>query len=306
MVHLLIADDEMLERAVLYKTLHKNLGDRCTIFQAENGREALQIYEKQAIQVVILDIEMPGINGIEAAERIRERDKECCIIFLTAFDEFAYAKKAITVRALDYLLKPYEERELMLVVEEAMRLAEETQRKAEGQERDLSGAADEKEVSPGDADALGLHDGREITLSWQAAESLSQEEGSGMDELLPEEGREELENVRLSGVREAITRYIRENYMYDISMQELARTMNYSEPYFCKLFKQCFGQNFISYLTDYRVEEAKRRLKEPTANIKEIGRAVGYGDSNYFTKVFRRVTGISPTEYRTKRIRQEK
>ncbi len=306
MVHLLIADDEMLERAVLYKTLHKNLGDRCTIFQAENGREALQIYEKQAIQVVILDIEMPGINGIEAAERIRERDKECCIIFLTAFDEFAYAKKAITVRALDYLLKPYEERELMLVVEEAMRLAEETQRKAEGQERDLSGAADEKEVSPGDADALGLHDGREMTLSWQAAESLSQEEDSGMDELLPEEGREELENVRLSGVREAITRYIRENYMYDISMQELARTMNYSEPYFCKLFKQCFGQNFISYLTDYRVEEAKRRLKEPTANIKEIGRAVGYGDSNYFTKVFRRVTGISPTEYRTKRIRQEK
>lgn len=249
---------------------------------------------------------MPGINGIEAAERIRERDKECCIIFLTAFDEFAYAKKAITVRALDYLLKPYEERELMLVVEEAMRLAEGTQRKAEGQERDLSGAADEKEVSPGDADALGLHDGREMTLSWQAAESLSQEEDSGMDELLPEEGREELENVRLSGVREAITRYIRENYMYDISMQELARTMNYSEPYFCKLFKQCFGQNFISYLTDYRVEEAKRRLKEPTANIKEIGRAVGYGDSNYFTKVFRRVTGISPTEYRTKRIRQEK
>ena len=115
MVHLLIADDEMLERAVLYKTLHKNLGDRCTIFQAENGREALQIYEKQAIQVVILDIEMPGINGIEAAERIREKDKECSIIFLTAFDEFSYAKKAIMVRALDYLLKPYDEQELMLV-----------------------------------------------------------------------------------------------------------------------------------------------------------------------------------------------
>lgn len=115
MVHLLIADDEMLERAVLYKTLHKNLGERCVIFQAENGREALQIYEKHNIQVVILDIEMPGVNGIEAAERIREKDKDCCIIFLTAFDEFAYARKAITVRALDYLLKPYEEQELMLV-----------------------------------------------------------------------------------------------------------------------------------------------------------------------------------------------
>ena len=79
--------------------------------------------EKEKIQIAILDIEMPGINGIQAAERIREKDKKCCIIFLTAFDEFAYAKKAITVRALDYLLKPWDEKELMLVLEEAMRMA---------------------------------------------------------------------------------------------------------------------------------------------------------------------------------------
>lgn len=80
--------------------------------------EALEIYREKKIQIAILDIEMPGINGIEAAEKIRETDRECSIIFLTAFDEFSYAKKAITVRALDYLLKPYDEQELMLVVEE--------------------------------------------------------------------------------------------------------------------------------------------------------------------------------------------
>lgn len=300
MVHLLIADDEMLERAVLYKTLQKNLGDRCTIFQAENGREALRIYEEQRIQVAILDIEMPGINGIEAAERIREKDKDCCLIFLTAFDEFAYAKKAITVRALDYLLKPYEERELMLVVEEAIRLAEEVQRE---KDRRLEESRENMPKEPGEGGEFpqeggsGASDGgREETF--EAQESFS--------EILPEEGREEVENSRLAGVREVITHYIRENYMYDISMQELARTMNYSEAYFCKLFKQCFGQNFISYLTDYRVEEAKRRLGEPTANIKEISRAVGYSDSNYFTKVFRRVTGFSPSEYRAQLFRREK
>lgn len=66
MYRVLIADDEMIERAVLYKTLHKNLGDQCAIFQAENGREALRIYEEEKIQIAILDIEMPGINGIEA------------------------------------------------------------------------------------------------------------------------------------------------------------------------------------------------------------------------------------------------
>lgn len=59
MLRLLIADDEMIERQVLYKTLQKNLGDRCRIFQAANGREALKIYEEEKIQIAILDIEMP-------------------------------------------------------------------------------------------------------------------------------------------------------------------------------------------------------------------------------------------------------
>ena len=74
--------------------------------------------------------------------------------------------------------------------------------------------------------------------------------------------------------------------MYDLSMQDVARMMNYSEAYFCKLFKQCFNRNFTSYLTEYRVEEAKKMLAEPTVNVKEIGKAVGYSDSNYFAKIY--------------------
>ncbi|MCD7909722.1 MAG: response regulator [Clostridium sp.] len=273
MYRLLIADDEMIERMVLYKTLHKNLGDRCAIFQAENGREVLRIYEEEKIQIAILDIEMPGIGGIEAAQRIREKDKDCCIIFLTAFDEFSYAKKAIMIRALDYLLKPYDEQELMLVMEEAMRLTDEhladSQPSRSAKQSGANGAAAQKHGPRGQADAHEAQDD------------------------LEEDG-----NIRLSKVAEIIDRYIHENYMYDISMQELARTMNYSEPYFCKLFKQCFGKNFTSYLTEFRVEEAKKMLKQPTVNVKEIGKAVGYGDSNYFAKVFKRITGQSPTEYR--------
>lgn len=278
MYRLLIADDEMIERAVLYKTLHKNLGDQCAIFQAENGREALRIYEQEKIQIAILDIEMPGINGIEAAERIREKDKDCCIIFLTAFDEFSYAKKAIMIRALDYLLKPYDEQELMLVVEEAMRLTNERQKEKIIREQQLEA------LGEGRADS-----GTAVRPQIEASgEETEEEEGE-----LEEDG-----NIRLSKVGEIISQYIHENYMYDSSMQELARTMNYSEPYFCKLFKQCFNKNFTSYLTEYRVNEAKKMLEQPTVNVKEIGKAVGYGDSNYFAKVFKRMTGQSPTEYR--------
>ena len=112
-----------------------------------------------------------------------------------------------------------------------------------------------------------------------------------------EEG-EESGNVRMDKVTQLIFRYIQENYMYDISMQDLARAMNYSEAYFCKLFKQCFSKNFTSYLTEYRVKEAKRMLKQPTVNVKDVGRAVGYMDSNYFARVFKRITGQTPTEYR--------
>ncbi|MBE7727666.1 MAG: response regulator [Enterocloster citroniae] len=296
MLRLLIADDEVIERKVLYKTLQKNVGDQCVIFQAENGRQALRVYEEEKIQIAILDIEMPGINGIEAAQKIREKDKECCIIFLTAFDEFSYAKKAITVRALDYLLKPYDEQELMLVVEEAMRLAAEFQANRQEAGYQANRPASGYQAS---RPASGYQASRPA-----AGHQASQPAGPGQKIELPDaalpvgDDMEDGGQVRLSKVTEIISHYIETNYMYDISMQDLARHMNYSEAYFCKLFKQCFNKNFTSYLTEYRVVEAKRMLAMPTVNIKDIGRAVGYSDSNYFAKVFKRITGQSPTEYR--------
>ena len=104
---LLVAEDELIERKVLCKTLQKYLGDLIVLYEARNGREALELFAREAPQVVILDIEMPGYTGLEVARKIRETDKNCGILFLTGYDKFAYAKQAIAVRALDYLLKPY-------------------------------------------------------------------------------------------------------------------------------------------------------------------------------------------------------
>ena len=252
-----------------------------------NGAEALETFKREKSQIVVMDISMPEMNGVEAAEHIRSLDEDCIIIFLTAYDEFSYAKKAITVRALDYLLKPYDEQELMLVVEEAMRLAAEFQ--ANRQEAGYQA----------NRPASGYQASRPA-----AGHQASQPAGPGQKNELPETGlpvgddMEDGGQVRLSKVTEIISHYIETNYMYDISMQDLARHMNYSEAYFCKLFKQCFNKNFTSYLTEYRVVEAKRMLAMPTVNVKDIGRAVGYSDSNYFAKVFKRITGQSPTEYR--------
>ena len=218
MLRLLIADDEVIERKVLYKTLQKNVGDQCVIFQAENGRQALRVYEEEKIQIAILDIEMPGINGIEAAQKIREKDKECCIIFLTAFDEFSYAKKAITVRALDYLLKPYDEQELMLVVEEAMRLAAEFQanRQEAGYQanRPASGYQASRPASGYQANrpASGYQASRPA-----AGHQASQPAGPGQKNELPETGlpvgddMEDGGQVRLSKVCLLYTSIIKES-----------------------------------------------------------------------------------------------
>lgn len=72
---LLVAEDELIERKVLCKTLQKYLGDLITLYEAKNGREAIEIFEREAPQAAILDIEMPGANGLEVARKIRETDK---------------------------------------------------------------------------------------------------------------------------------------------------------------------------------------------------------------------------------------
>ena len=82
------------------------------------------------------------------------------------------------------------------------------------------------------------------------------------------------------------------------AMQDAAAALRYSDAYFCKLFKQCFKVNFSAYLNEYRVNRARQLMLDPRLNMKDIGAAVGYSDANYFTRVFKRLTGQTPSEYR--------
>ena len=82
------------------------------------------------------------------------------------------------------------------------------------------------------------------------------------------------------------------------AMQDAAAALRYSDAYFCKLFKQCFKVNFSAYLNEYRVNKARQLILDPRLSLKDIGAAVGYSDANYFTRVFKRLTGQTPSEYR--------
>lgn len=258
----LLADDEQIERMALAKRLHKHFGDSLVIWQAADGNEAVRLCFKERCQIVIMDISMPELNGVEAAEQIRRLDEDCEIIFLTAYDEFSYAKRAIAIHALDYLLKPCEEEELTVVMEEA----------------------------------VGRIQKREQFEKLHMEQEMPEETGAEMPE--PDLEEEPDEPDRLGQAAEKIRRYIRKNYMKDISMQDAARMMNYSDAYFCKLFKQCFDQNFTAYLARFRINEARRLLQDKNASVREVSMLVGYYDANYFAKVFKRIAGMNPSEYR--------
>lgn len=258
----LLADDEQIERMALAKRLHKHFGDSLVIWQAADGNEAVRLCFKERCQIVIMDISMPELNGVEAAEQIRRLDEDCEIIFLTAYDEFSYAKRAIAIHALDYLLKPCEEEELTAVMEEA----------------------------------VGRIQKREQFEKLHMEQEMPEETGAEMPE--PDLEEEPDEPDRLGQAAEKIRGYIRKNYMKDISMQDAARMMNYSDAYFCKLFKQCFDQNFTAYLARFRINEARRLLQDKNASVREVSMLVGYYDANYFAKVFKRIAGMNPSEYR--------
>lgn len=96
---------------------------------------------------------------------------------------------------------------------------------------------------------------------------------------------------------EAIKSYIDANYR-SVSLEEIAQRFYLNKNYFCSLFKGVTGESFIEYLTALRMEQAKRLLADSELKTYEIAERVGYGDQRYFSQVFRKHTGLQPTQYR--------
>ncbi len=104
------------------------------------------------------------------------------------------------------------------------------------------------------------------------------------------------EEQSMSAVNKA-KQYIDENYMKELTLDDVSRVVNISSYYFSKVFKEETGENFIDYLTKLRIEAAKKLLKTTNKSMKEISAEVGYSDPNYFSRNFKKYTGKTPTDY---------
>ena len=92
--------------------------------------------------------------------------------------------------------------------------------------------------------------------------------------------------------------YLSKHYMENITSENIAEELFYTQSYFCRLFKKQFGISFLEYLSMYRVSLAKAMLENPSLKVSAVAEAVGFLDSAYFSRCFKRLVGVCPSEYK--------
>lgn len=120
MITIVIADDEKLIRAGIAKILRDSINVELEILEAKNGKEALELCIKEQPNVLITDIRMPIMDGVELMKNISQLENKPAMIVSSGFDDFEYAKAAIQNGAIHYILKPLDKKELVEAVEKAI------------------------------------------------------------------------------------------------------------------------------------------------------------------------------------------
>lgn len=128
MITLLIVDDEKNIRAGIHKILSEAISYEIRFLEAKNGQEALELIEQENPDLMITDIRMPKMDGVELMQLVSAKTVRPDIIVLSGFDEFSYAKEAIKSGAISYILKPVDKNELIAVVTAAVTKIERTKK----------------------------------------------------------------------------------------------------------------------------------------------------------------------------------
>ncbi|NDL68303.1 response regulator transcription factor [Anaerotalea alkaliphila] len=120
MFSVLIAEDEKIEREALVHIISRSSLPLKEVVQAANGPEAVSVASVVKPEIVLMDIRMPGMDGIEASRIIKKIDPGCKIVLLTAFEQFSYAQEAIKIGVEDYLVKPASNERVLEVLEKVI------------------------------------------------------------------------------------------------------------------------------------------------------------------------------------------
>ena len=242
MLKVVIADDEPFVREGLKSLIDwEKIGVRL-VGDFENGKDLICNLPVLLPDIVITDIQMPTISGLQIAKYISENYKNVIVILLTAYSKFQYAKEAIEYGVKHYVVKNDLLDELPLILE--------------------------KIVS-------------------ENAESENQSDLNNDDA--------NIENCAY--VIQDIEKYIEENLDKKLSLTDIAESIHMNKSYISRMFKEKAGENLFDYINKRKIEKAKQLIKNNELRMYEIAINVGMEDTAYFSRVFKKYEGISPSEY---------
>lgn len=242
MLKILVVEDEEIIRKGIALAVDWAALDCRVVGEAANGLEGLEQGKALQPDVIITDLKMPKMDGLEMVEALRKAGCPAHVIILTAYDSFAYAQQAIRLGAVDFLLKPFHDGDLE---EAVLRLQSRFPEKKHG------------------------------------------------DTLLPPVNR----NVQSRYIREAMD-YMEQNYAdSNLSVGQIAARLGLSEGHLSHLFKKEAGCTVGNYLTRCRIQQAMALLKGGNHKVYEVAELCGYRDLPYFSGTFKKLVGMSPSEY---------
>lgn len=238
-LQVLLVDDEIMIREGFKKLFDWDAHGCEVVGEASDGIEALAKIESLLPDIVLMDINLPILNGLKVIQMSRLKHPDMAFIVVSGYDDFSYCREALRMQITDYILKPvnYEE---------------------------FGGCIDDLKISMFE---------RKASMTGQTAESG--------------------ENTIME-----IICYMQQHLSEDISLGILSERFHLSGSYISQLFKNEVGVNFLAYLTNIRMEHAKKLLLSTALPVAEISERSGYGDYRVFTKAFKKSEGITPSQYR--------
>ncbi|QJC53525.1 response regulator [Paenibacillus albicereus] len=300
MYKLLIVEDEPVIREGLKHYLDWPELGVTDIREAANGREGLELALAARPDLIVTDIRMPEMDGLEMLERLRPELPNTAFVVLTGYGDFAYTQRAIRLGCIeDYLLKPLLYEESLAAVTRCLEGVERRRQEQGAHERALLEAgrqgADSWEPALEEAAAQSLREpasAEEQALQGQAALGQGVREPAALGNgpaVLPAEGPTLFEQIEA---------FILERLAQEVTLQMVAERFYYHPSYLSRLFKAKLDQNYLAFVTGIRIRHAQKLLRESRHLVADVGQLCGYKSYKHFAKTFREGCGLSPTEYR--------
>lgn len=267
MKRLVIAEDEDLFRRELETTVPWEEWGFVLVGSAEDGSRAWDLIRERKAEAVLTDVRMPIQDGIGLIRRVAEdlpAESRPLFVIVSGYADFRYAQEAVRLGAFDYLLKPVDDE----VLEKTMRRAA-----AELEERERRAGL----YRSSDSDPV-------LAFFRSYVPGRVREPGDAYVEAAVEE--------------------ISRRYLNDLAAEDIAARLGISGDHLARLFKRRTGFTFNEYLTRFRIRRAVELLRDPSVRIGEVADLCGYGDPRYFSALFRKLVGMTPSEFRSGRAIQ--